>query len=74
MFDASVGFKLNEIISPQSSTIMYARWPTPGDVDVMLIKASNFLMDTAHDLRLRLKNRIAQAASKVQHTAVFIID
>lgn len=49
----------------QTSSIMHARWPIAGEVDVMKIKSSDYLMNTAHDLRLRLKSRIAQTLSKV---------
>uniref|UniRef100_H2ZCU0 leucine--tRNA ligase n=1 Tax=Ciona savignyi TaxID=51511 RepID=H2ZCU0_CIOSA len=45
-------------------SIMYAKWPVGGDIDDTLVKSSEFLMDTAHDLRLRLKNRLLQAKSK----------
>nr|CAB3263393.1 leucine--tRNA ligase, cytoplasmic [Phallusia mammillata] len=41
----------------KSGSIMYARWPTAGEVDELAIRASDFVMSTAHDLRLRLKNR-----------------
>ncbi len=34
---------------------MKAPWPTAGPVDEILIRSSQYLMDTAHDLRLRLK-------------------
>ena len=44
---------------------MYARWPVAGEVNEILIKASQYVMDTAHDLRLRLKNRISQGQAKV---------
>lgn len=39
----------------KSSTVMKAVWPTAGPVDEILIRSSQYLMDTAHDLRLRLK-------------------
>lgn len=39
----------------KSSTVMKALWPTAGPVDEILIRSSQYLMDTAHDLRLRLK-------------------
>ncbi|RXN26704.1 leucine--tRNA cytoplasmic [Labeo rohita] len=39
----------------KSSSIMKACWPTAGPVDEILIRSSQYLMDTAHDLRLRLK-------------------
>ncbi|XP_039265438.2 leucine--tRNA ligase, cytoplasmic-like [Styela clava] len=44
--------------------IMYAKWPTPGPVDEISIRASQYVMDTAHDLRLKLKNRMAPGKGK----------
>lgn len=37
------------------TTIMNARWPTVGKIDQSLIDSSKYLMDTAHDFRLRVK-------------------
>uniref|UniRef100_A0A9J8C4Y2 Leucine--tRNA ligase, cytoplasmic n=1 Tax=Cyprinus carpio carpio TaxID=630221 RepID=A0A9J8C4Y2_CYPCA len=48
----------------QSSSIMKARWPTAGPVDEILIRSSQYLMDTAHDLRLRLKAYTQPAKGK----------
>ncbi|CAK8697067.1 unnamed protein product [Clavelina lepadiformis] len=48
----------------KGTSIMYAKWPEAGEVDGVLVKASNFVMDTAHDLRLRLKNRLTQGKGK----------
>ena len=45
---------------------MKARWPAAGEIDNVLIQASNFVMDTAHELRLRLKNRILLGKAKVR--------
>ena len=44
---------------------MYASWPPTGEVDEILIRSSDFLMTTVHELRLRLKSRMSQAKSKV---------
>ncbi|XP_051019877.1 leucine--tRNA ligase, cytoplasmic [Acomys russatus] len=37
-------------------SIMHASWPVAGPVDESLIRSSQYLMEVAHDLRLRLKN------------------
>ena len=34
---------------------MTARWPDSGPVDETLVKASQYIMDAAHDFRVRLK-------------------
>lgn len=39
----------------KSGSLMKASWPTAGPVDEVLIRSSQYLMETAHDLRLRLK-------------------
>lgn len=38
------------------STIMNARWPTVGKIDQSLIDSCKYLLDTAHDFRLRVKS------------------
>ncbi|XP_059397712.1 leucine--tRNA ligase, cytoplasmic-like [Carassius carassius] len=48
----------------KSSSIMKARWPPAGPVDEILIRSSQYLMDTAHDLRLRLKAYTQPAKGK----------
>ncbi|XP_021101945.1 leucine--tRNA ligase, cytoplasmic-like [Heterocephalus glaber] len=40
----------------KSDSIMNASWPVAGPVDEILICSSQYLMEVAHDLRLRLKN------------------
>ncbi|CAF3565723.1 unnamed protein product [Rotaria socialis] len=42
------------------TTIMNAKWPTAGKVDQSLIDSCNYLMNTAHDFRLRLKSYSTQ--------------
>lgn len=39
----------------KTSSLMKASWPVAGPVDEVLIRSSQYLMETAHDLRLRLK-------------------
>ncbi|XP_051955494.1 leucine--tRNA ligase, cytoplasmic [Xyrauchen texanus] len=48
----------------KSSSLMKACWPTVGPVDEILMRSSQYLMDTAHDLRLRLKAYMQPAKSK----------
>ena len=37
---------------------MRASWPVAGAVDDVLVRSSEYLMDTAHELRLRVKNAL----------------
>uniref|UniRef100_A0A1A7YTQ2 Leucine--tRNA ligase, cytoplasmic n=1 Tax=Iconisemion striatum TaxID=60296 RepID=A0A1A7YTQ2_9TELE len=39
----------------KAGSLMKASWPVAGPVDEILIRSSQYLMETAHDLRLRLK-------------------
>lgn len=45
---------------------MNASWPVAGPVDESLIRSSQYLMEVAHDLRLRLKNYMTPAKGKVK--------
>lgn len=45
---------------------MRASWPAAGPVDEVLIRSSQYLMEAAHDLRLRLKSYMAPAKGKVR--------
>ncbi|XP_066128981.1 leucine--tRNA ligase, cytoplasmic [Saccopteryx bilineata] len=45
-------------------SIMSAAWPAVGPVDEVLIRSSQYLMEVAHDLRLRLKNYTTPAKGK----------
>ncbi|KAB0363631.1 hypothetical protein FD754_007787 [Muntiacus muntjak] len=45
-------------------SIMTASWPLAGPVDESLIRSSQYLMEVAHDLRLRLKNYMMPAKGK----------
>ncbi|VTJ78626.1 Hypothetical predicted protein [Marmota monax] len=47
-------------------SIMNASWPVAGPVDEALIRSSQYLMEVAHDLRLRLKNYMVPAKGKVK--------
>lgn len=44
----------------QKGSIVTTQWPTAGQIDEQLLKASNYLMDTAHAFRLHLKNFLHQ--------------
>lgn len=44
---------------------MKASWPVAGPVDEILISSSQYLMETAHDLRLRLKAYMQPPKNKV---------
>lgn len=44
---------------------MKASWPVAGPVDEILIRSSQYLMETAHDLRLRLKAYMQPPKNKV---------
>lgn len=59
--------KLTQIIlSSKPDSIMRTLWPTAGPVDEVLIRSSQYLMEAAHDLRLRLKNYMAPVKGKVK--------
>uniref|UniRef100_A0A8C3L6T8 Leucine--tRNA ligase, cytoplasmic n=1 Tax=Chrysolophus pictus TaxID=9089 RepID=A0A8C3L6T8_CHRPC len=45
-------------------SIMKASWPEAGPVDEILIGSSQYLMEAAHDLRLRLKGYMAPVKGK----------
>lgn len=45
-------------------SIMTASWPVAGHVDEALIRSSQYLMEVAHDLRLRLKSYMMPAKGK----------
>ena len=45
---------------------MHAPWPTVGSSDKILVQASQYLMDAAHDFRKRLKAYTATGKGKVQ--------
>ncbi|EPQ20089.1 Leucyl-tRNA synthetase, cytoplasmic [Myotis brandtii] len=49
-------------------SIMRASWPVVGPVDDVLIRSSQYLMEVAHDLRLRLKNYMMPAKGKKTDT------
>lgn len=48
---------------------MNASWPVAGPVDESLIRSSQYLMEVAHDLRLRLKNYMMPAKGKVKSSS-----
>uniref|UniRef100_A0AAX7SFZ4 Leucine--tRNA ligase, cytoplasmic n=1 Tax=Astatotilapia calliptera TaxID=8154 RepID=A0AAX7SFZ4_ASTCA len=48
----------------KTGSLMKASWPVAGPVDEVLIRSSQYLMETAHDLRLRLKAYMLPPKSK----------
>ncbi|XP_023371390.1 leucine--tRNA ligase, cytoplasmic [Otolemur garnettii] len=48
----------------KTDSILNASWPVAGPVDEVLIRSSQYLMEVAHDLRLRLKNYMMPAKGK----------
>ncbi|KAG7484638.1 hypothetical protein MATL_G00052040 [Megalops atlanticus] len=65
----------------KSGSLMKASWPTAGPVDEILIRSSQYLMETAHDLRLRIKAYMqppkskkgdAKAPEKPTHCTVYV--
>ncbi|KAM9312433.1 leucine--tRNA ligase, cytoplasmic isoform 2-T2 [Gastrophryne carolinensis] len=48
----------------KSDSLMNASWPVASPADEVLIRSSQYLTETAHDLRLRLKNYMAPAKGK----------
>lgn len=53
-----------------NKTIMNAKWPIAGKIDQSLIDSCNYLMETAHDFRLRLKSYTSQQISGKSKGAV----
>ena len=56
----------------QDKSIMHATWPTVGPYDRILVQASQYLMDAAHDFRKRLKAYTATGKGKVRCLIRFI--
>nr|XP_057943374.1 leucine--tRNA ligase, cytoplasmic isoform X2 [Doryrhamphus excisus] len=48
----------------KTTSLMKASWPVAGPVDEVLIRSSQYLMETAHDLRLRLKAYMLPSKNK----------
>ncbi|KAF2984248.1 hypothetical protein EK904_006871 [Melospiza melodia maxima] len=48
----------------KAESIMRASWPAAGPVDEVLIRSSQYLMEAAHELRLRLKSYMAPVKGK----------
>ena len=44
---------------------MHASWPVAGPGDELLIRSSEYLMDAAHEFRLRLKSTLSPGKNKV---------
>ncbi|XP_054611719.1 leucine--tRNA ligase, cytoplasmic-like [Dunckerocampus dactyliophorus] len=48
----------------KTTSLMKASWPVAGPMDEILIRSSQYLMETAHDLRLRLKAYMLPSKNK----------
>ncbi|XP_048459558.1 leucine--tRNA ligase, cytoplasmic isoform X1 [Rhincodon typus] len=48
----------------KTESLMKASWPVAGHVDEILIRSSQYLMETAHDVRLRAKNYMISGKGK----------
>jgi len=49
----------------KEGSIMNARWPVVGEVDEKLVRTSLYLMDAAHEFRIRLKAYLSPKSKKV---------
>lgn len=54
----------------KTGSLMKASWPTAGPVDDILMRSSQYLMETAHDLRLRLKAYLQPPKNKKGDSAL----
>ncbi|KAL0994734.1 hypothetical protein UPYG_G00126440 [Umbra pygmaea] len=48
----------------KTGSLMNASWPVAGPVDEVLMRSSQYVMETAHDLRIRLKAYLSPPKSK----------
>ena len=53
---------------------MHASWPVAGDIDELILLSSEYLMNFAHELRIRIKNRITMATKKSKVRFLFASD
>ncbi|XP_018406074.1 PREDICTED: leucine--tRNA ligase, cytoplasmic [Cyphomyrmex costatus] len=51
----------------KDGSILNAKWPTVGKINEILIKSSQYLMDTAHTFRILLKNYMTPKKSKTKN-------
>ncbi|XP_018341238.1 PREDICTED: leucine--tRNA ligase, cytoplasmic [Trachymyrmex septentrionalis] len=51
----------------KDGSILNARWPAIGDIDEILIKSSQYLIDAAHTFRILLKNYMIPKKSKTKN-------
>lgn len=51
---------INRSLYFQKFSIVNARWPKVGDIDYVLIKSSEYLMEVAHSFRLYLKQHLQE--------------
>jgi len=48
----------------QPGSIMAAKWPTPGNIDMTVINQSDYLVESLREFRIKLKNHMTPAKSK----------
>uniref|UniRef100_A0AAY4AR72 leucine--tRNA ligase n=1 Tax=Denticeps clupeoides TaxID=299321 RepID=A0AAY4AR72_9TELE len=60
----------------KTNSVLKATWPVAGRVDEVLMRSSQYLMETAHDLRLRLKAYMQppknKPPAKPSHCTVYV--
>lgn len=64
-FKIRISFHSSPACLSQTGSLMKASWPMASPVDEVLIRSSQYLMETAHDLRLRLKAYMLPPKNKV---------
>ena len=55
----------------QSGSIVNARWPVGGEVDDVLIRSSQYIVDAAHEFRIRKKS-LLQPKKVNCHLVIFL--
>ncbi|KAK7097865.1 leucine--tRNA ligase, cytoplasmic-like [Littorina saxatilis] len=56
--------RLHKMKCTTGESIMHAAWPVAGPVDELLIRSSEYLMDAAHEFRIRLKSVLNPGKNK----------
>ncbi|OAD52391.1 Leucine--tRNA ligase, cytoplasmic, partial [Eufriesea mexicana] len=58
----------------KEGSILNVRWPHIGEIDEVLIKSSQYLMDAAHSFRIHLKNYLIPKKSLKEKTGTSVIE
>ena len=61
-------------IPQQEGSILNASWPAEGDVDELLLQSSQYLMNSTHEFRIRIKNMLTAKSKKVGRQVGHSID